>query len=363
MSDPCKLFDGLTIGPTDPIEDRLRVNALKNCVPLNVTMELTQECNFRCGHCYNFDRTSHTRNPHHDRSLSLEKWKTIIDEVRSMGCFYICFTGGETLTVPFLDELIAYAKSKGASIRIKTNGSLLTESRAKRLKELGVDDMEFSLYGGVAETHDRFTGTYGHFEKVLAALEFAKKYHLNPVCNIILHKESIKEYAKMISLTKKRDIAHQSAFDLSTRYDGTKGSLDYRITIKDTEELLRSPEGESLLPKRNSTGNIQCSCARANCGIGFDGSVYPCIGAPVLAGSLRDQSFKDIWKKSPIFLRIRSLKLEDYKDCNDCGDREYCQRSSGLIYSNTGNYTGAEEQTCEMAALVRRMNEENINVD
>lgn len=356
MSDPCKLFEGLSTSESDSLEDRLRVNALKNCIPLNVTMELTQECNFHCGHCYNFDRTSLSKSPNQERSLGVDRWKEIIDEVRSVGCFYICFTGGETLTVSFLDELIAYAKNRGASIRIKTNGSLLSELRAKKLKELGVDDIEFSLYGGTPGTHDRFTATKGHFEKVLAALDYAKKYHLNPVCNIILHKDSIKEYSKMISLLKKRDLAHQTAFDLSTRYDGTDGSLDYRITVKDIEELFRSREGESLLPKRNLTGNIQCSCARSNCGIGFDGSVYPCIGAPILAGSLRDQSFKEIWKNSPIFSRIRELKLEDYKDCQDCEDREYCQRSSGLIYSNTGNYTGSEEQTCEMAALVKNMN-------
>ena len=61
MSDPCSLFDGLNIDPNDPLEERLRFNALKNCIPLHVSLELTQDCNFHCGHCYNFDRTTQTK--------------------------------------------------------------------------------------------------------------------------------------------------------------------------------------------------------------------------------------------------------------------------------------------------------------
>ncbi len=356
MSDPCKLFEGLHLDVDDPIEQRLRYNALKNCIPLNVTMELTQECNFHCTHCYNFDRTQSSTNPHKENSLSLAKWKDIIDQVRDMGCFYICFTGGETLTVPFLDELISYAKEKGAAVRIKTNGSLLTKNRAKKLKELGVSDIEFSLYGGTQETHDNFTQTKGHFKKVLDSLVWAKSSELNPICNIILHRDSIGEFSKMILLLKEREIPHQVSTEISVRHDGSRGSLDYRASVKDLESLFTSEDGRELLPHENTTGNIQCACARSNCGIGFDGSVYPCIGAPILAGTLKDQSFKFIWQNSPVFKRIRGLESKDYEDCHHCDDRNFCQRSSGLVFNNTGKYTGSEKHSCETAAMIKKLN-------
>lgn len=356
MSDPCKIFDGLVIDNNDPIGERLRFNALKNCIPLNVTMELSQDCNFHCGHCYNFDRTSQTKAPEKDKSLSLEQWKKIITQVREAGAFYLCFTGGEILLVPFLGEILRFAKESGASTRIKSNGSLLTREKAKELKELGLDDIEFSLYGGTAATHDQFTGTHGHFEKVLNALDYAKEYKLNPVCNIILHKDSAHEYAKMLGILKKKDIAHQASIDMSIRHDGTRGALDYRMSVDQIETLFKSEEGKTLLPHQNTTGNIQCACARSNCGIGFDGSVYPCIGAPLLAGDILEKPFKEIWETSPTFTRIRNLKLKDYKDCEPCADREFCQRSSGLIYLNTGKYTGSEKQTCDTAAMIKNLN-------
>lgn len=355
MSDPCALFDGLTINPQDPIEEKLRFKALKECIPLNVTMELTQDCNFRCSHCYNFDRTEAAQAPEREKGISLSKWKEVIDEVRAMGAFYLCFTGGEVLVYPHLLELISYAKEKGASIRLKTNGSRLSEELARQLRELNVDDIEFSLYGGTEKTHDEFTGTKGHFKAVLEGLSFAKKHRLNPVCNLILHKGCAHEYLLMKSLVKEKDIASQVSLDLSVRHDGSRGSLDYRLDHEQLRSLFK--EDPSLLPYENTTGNIQCACARSNCGIGFDGSVYPCIGAPLFAGSLKEKSFKDIWISSPVFQRIRGLKIKDYKDCESCEDRSFCQRSSGLIHLNTGKYTGSEEHTCKTAALIKSLNQ------
>ena len=32
--------------------DRLTVEAGKRCIPLEVSIELTHHCNFRCEHCY-----------------------------------------------------------------------------------------------------------------------------------------------------------------------------------------------------------------------------------------------------------------------------------------------------------------------
>ncbi len=357
MSDPCQLFENIDINQVDSLDEKLRFNALKNCIPLHVSLELTQNCNFSCKHCYNFDRTKEELvRPESSRSLSKEQWKRVIDEVRKEGAFYLCFTGGEILTVPFLDELIAYAKEKGASTRIKTNGSLLTRARAERLKEVGLDDIEFSLYGATEKSHDEFTGTKGHFKRVLEALRLSKELKLNPTCNLILHKDNAREYKGMKKIADTLDIFSQCSLDLSIRHDGSRSSLDYRLNHDQLEELYRSEV--NLLPKENTTGNIQCACARSNCGIGYDGSVYPCIGAPLFSGSIKEKSFKDIWNNSPVFKRIRNLKMKSFKDCSECEDRNFCQRSSGMMHLNTGEYTGSEEHTCKSAQLVKNLNQE-----
>lgn len=356
MSDPCQLFNSIDVGEFDSLEDKLRFNALKECIPLNVTMELTQNCNFSCSHCYNFDRTSQNKNKDDKEALSPTEWKKVIKEARDAGGFFFCFTGGEVLTVNYLEDIILYAKELGASVRVKTNGALLSKQKAIRLKKAGVNDIEFSLYGANEDTHDSFTNSKGQFRKVLKGLEYAKAYGLSPICNIILHSQNADQYKKMKSLLDEMDIFSQVSLDLSIRHDGSRGSLDFRLKHNQLEKLFR--ENPKLLPHQNSSGNIQCSCARSNCGIGFDGAVYPCIGAPLFAGSLKEKSFKEIWKNSPVFQRIRGLHLKDYKTCQTCEERSFCQRSSGLIYLNTGTYTGAEDHTCKTAGLIRSLNEE-----
>jgi radical SAM protein with 4Fe4S-binding SPASM domain len=361
MSDPCQLFENLNFADTDPIAEKIRINALKNCTPLNVTIELTQNCNFKCEHCYNFDRSNQDISRDiTSKTLTLEQWKNIVFQIREMGCFYLCLTGGEVLLYPHLNSLIEFSKNKGLSIRLKTNGSLLTKEKAFELKRLGIDDIEFSLYGATSITHDEFTNSRGQFLKVIEGMKWAKEYKLNPMCNIILHKGSVSEFSKMIALVKKLEVPFQVSMDISAQHDGSSKALQYRPSVSDLRGIFTSEVGEFLLPFENVTGNIQCACARSNCGIGYDGSVYPCIGAPLLSGTLKDQSFREIWLNSPVLNRIRKLKLKDYKDCFDCSDRNFCQRSSGLIYVNTGNYTGAEQQTCETAKLIKELNNSTL---
>ncbi|MDP7038507.1 MAG: SPASM domain-containing protein, partial [Myxococcota bacterium] len=102
---------------------------------------------------------------------------------------------------------------------------------------------------------------------------------------------------------------------------------------------------------------MQCSCAKGKCAISSTGEVYPCIGAPIPSGNIREQSFADIWQRSPVLNRIRNLKHEDFSSCQGCDLRPYCQRSSGAVYANTGDYTAAEPWVCQEAAVLKEVHE------
>ena len=105
----------------------------------------------------------------------------------------------------------------------------------------------------------------------------------------------------------------------------------------------------------NTPGQYQCQCARTNCGVGQDGTVYPCIGAPIPSGNLHQESFKIIWETSSEFQKIRKLGAKDFKSCGPCSYQSHCQRSSGSMFTNTGNYTGCDPWVLEQAKLLKEL--------
>ena len=99
---------------------QIRVNQTINCLesgdmpPLErLTVHLTEGCNFRCEYC-NMHFSKNTM----DYNLA----KKIVDEYADMGGHTIHFTGGEPSIVPYIEELFAYAKSKGMTVSSNTNG-------------------------------------------------------------------------------------------------------------------------------------------------------------------------------------------------------------------------------------------------
>jgi len=325
-------------------------------IPFNVTIELSQRCNLRCSHCYNFDRSQSARPKQGRPALSSDEIVRVLHEIREAGALIVAFTGGEALLHPDLLRFVRVARSLKLAVRLKSNGTLITPARAEELRQAGVTDLEVSLYGAAAATHDRFTRVPGSFEKTVSGVMNAQKADITTQINFVMHHECVDEYAAMIDLAQSLGAAYSMGFDLTKRYDGTSDSLDLRLTRDDLLKLYRGPRRRDFTDAINRSDSVQCACARTNAGIGFDGTVYPCIGAPIPSGDLRQASFQEIWRNSENFNWIRSLTLKDFKDCSACADRPYCQRSSGAIFANTGDYTGSEPWTCEQAALLRELN-------
>ena len=174
--------------------------------------------------------------------------------------------------------------------------------------------------------------------------------------NMSIVKSNAAEVDEMLRLVRKLDVSYGFNPFITARYDGTVSSLDHTVDGATLAELYRGPLKPLRRPPDFDPGrSVQCGCARVNCGISATGEVYPCIGAPVPSGNLRQQSFAEIWRSSPQLNRIRNLVLDDFETCRTCPDRAFCGRNSGVVYTNTGDYTGAEAFTCLDASVVHRL--------
>jgi radical SAM protein with 4Fe4S-binding SPASM domain len=346
---------------------RLRRKAFEQCIPLNVTFEITLRCNLRCAHCYNFDRgLSYKPERTFEEELSSREIHRILDEVRDEGCLFLAFTGGEALVHSELNEFIRHASGAGMAVTVKSNGTRLPGDTVDRLRQSGTSAVEISLYGAKAETHDSFVGLAGAFRNTIDGARRVREAGLRVKFSFVIVRRNADEIAAVREMAAAMGIPCAIDPQITARYDGSRSSLNERVDRETLDRLYRGPL-QDLVPEPGDGASVQCSCARSVCGITAFGEVYPCIGAPLPCGTLKERSFKDIWWNSETLRGIRSLTLADFPACSSCDLRRSCRRSSGVVYSNTGDYTGpsafGDDWTCMEAEVLHSIQSEKPKTD
>jgi MoaA/NifB/PqqE/SkfB family radical SAM enzyme len=79
------------------------------------------------------------------------------------GVLFLTFSGGEPLLHRDFFEIGKKARDLGFALRIFTNGTLVDKKTASRIADLDPIEVEISIYGASAETHDSITHVPGSF--------------------------------------------------------------------------------------------------------------------------------------------------------------------------------------------------------
>jgi radical SAM protein with 4Fe4S-binding SPASM domain len=329
-------------------------------VPLNASIELTQRCNIRCLHCYNFDRDE--PRPACDKpELSTEEILRVMDDLRAAGCLFLMLTGGEALSHPDLFLFIDHARKLNLAVQLLTNGTMLKPGVAARLASfenlLGVS---VSLYGATAEVHDAVTQMPGSFRRTWDGVGRLVHLGISVRLKFILMKQNAHEAGAMRADADARGLPYTMDLTITSRHDGTHGSLQTRIDRDQLEALYRGPLADLAIrtPQQFTDETFPCNCARGNVCITSTGDVQPCVSVPWAAGNIREQPFAEIWKSSPVFQQIRGLKIADYEHCAPCEHQGYCRRNRGAALTASGSYTGIDPFICAQAEIAHKLADE-----
>ena len=166
-----------------------------------VVWNMTQRCNLKCVHCY-----AHAVEPsNHKDPISTDQAKAIIDDLAQFGAPVMLFSGGEPLVREDLVELAKYATSKGMRAVISTNGTLITKTKARELKEVGLSYVGISLDG--AETvHDQFRGVSGSYRQALKGVENCQAEGLKVGLRFTINKRNAAEIPHLFSLIEAMNV-------------------------------------------------------------------------------------------------------------------------------------------------------------
>jgi MoaA/NifB/PqqE/SkfB family radical SAM enzyme len=132
-------------------------------LPGEVIWAVTKQCNLRCKHCSIAEMNS-------GEELSTEEGFGLIEDAAKLGPVKFGFTGGEPLLREDIYDLIEYAASFDMQVVMATNGTLITNDIAKRLKKVGLERAAMSI-DGIGSVHDEFRGVNGAFERTLRGMK------------------------------------------------------------------------------------------------------------------------------------------------------------------------------------------------
>src|SRR2546428_8513874 len=188
-------------------------------VPMSALFELTFVCNHACSFCYNC--------PTGQKEMSTAEVIDALKKLADFNILYLTLTGGEPLVRRDFFEIARVARELGFALRIYTNGFLIDEPMAKRIKEIANPiEMEISIHGARPETHEKLTCVPGSLQRVLNAAKHLHARGVKVTLKCPITRDNQEEVLDMHRLAE--DLGVTIIFDpvITPRDDGDKDPLD-----------------------------------------------------------------------------------------------------------------------------------------
>ena len=321
--------------------------ALNLGVPISAQIDLTYRCNERCVHCY-LDHDDHGE-------MNTAEIKDLLDQMADAGVFYLNLSGGEILMRRDFFEILEHARLRTFCVKLKTNGVLIRKKEAQRLRALGVESIQISVYSHRAEVHDAITKMPGSFRQSIEAARLLRAEGLNVTFANVLMTENAADYQGVRALAA--EVGAKATLDptVTPMMDGDRSVLQLNVDRKKLQEVFRDAAlvgdvEEFCTPPAGvdeaALDMLPCSAGHTACYVSPYGEVYPCVQFPLACGNVRQTKFADIWRDSPQLNEVRSITLRDMQSCSQCAHGATCTRCPGLAYLE-GDMRGPSIQDCE----------------
>ncbi len=337
--------------------------------PYLISYAITRKCNLKCKHCY-----SDARSEAAPDELSTEEAKKLLDEIAGWGIKLLIFDGGEPLCRDDFFDLAKHASSKGLRVVIGSNGTLINEEVAERLKSSGVMAAQISIDGANAQTHDWFRGVKGSFEKALKGAKACKAAELPFQFGMTIRRGVLEQIPDMLKLALDYGAVAAEFFDLiqvkrvreqipdevlspeerkEVMEKLVQAQVDYPIIIRVPgcpmytlilqEKDVRPNHFPADLLKRIPYYGRGCAAGMPN---GYltvlpNGDILPCMVLQVKLGNVKEENIIQIWDNSKILSKLRNRELLE-GECGRCIYRDRCAGCRGRAYEETGNIMASD---------------------
>lgn len=335
--------------------------------PGHPVWEVTGACNLRCIHCHA------TSGKAASDELTTDEGKKLIDMLAEENIFRtLIYTGGEPLARPDIFHLLRHSQKAGLANIIATNGTLIDEEMAFKLKDHGVVCNAISIDAADPQIHDFVRNKPGAFDSALRAIEATKK------AGILLQINTTAMEYNMSCLSDLIDFVDDCNAGIMLMYQLVavgRGEKIEKATLKKSankhlSELIAGKQKTAktiiepvagpqywpyLLEKKGIregmllklAGNVfhGCAAGRGFVYIKANGDVWPCPFVEINAGNIRQASFRKIYGEAEVFRHLREREELLKGMCGSCNYKTVCGGCRGRAYAYSGDYL-AEDPRC-----------------
>lgn len=335
--------------------------------PGHPAWEVTTACNLNCIHCHAAGGTSDPR------ELSTDEGKRLIDHIADIEEFRtVVYTGGEPLVRKDIFTLLRHAQQAGLANIIATNGTLIDEEMASKLKDHGVVCNAISLDSADPDTHNTIRRSRNSFDLVLRAIEATKKAGILLQINTTAMEYNMNRLSDLIDFVDRQGAAIMLMYQLvavgrgekietATLKKSANRELSTLISTKQRHaktiiEPVAGPQYWPYLVERKKIHNgfllrlaekvfHGCAAGRGFLYIKASGDVWPCPFLEITTGNVREKHLKVIYEESPVFKNLRNREETLKGACGICRYKTICGGCRGRSHAYTGDYL-TEDPRC-----------------
>jgi Fe-coproporphyrin III synthase len=200
-----------------------------------VVWNCTRRCNLRCVHCY-----SQSENKDYGGELSTQEGLALIEDLAAFGAPVMLFSGGEPLVRPDLLTLVEAAVAHGMRAVISTNGTLITERQAEKLRGANLSYVGVSL-DGLRDVNDLFRGVPGAFDKALEGIRNCRKAGIKVGLRFTITRRNADQVDGIFDLVRQEDIPRICFYHLVYAGRGSAlmaEDLDHEATRRIVDKII-----------------------------------------------------------------------------------------------------------------------------
>ncbi len=278
--------------------------------PRSIQIECTTRCNLKCTMC---EISYWSEKP---ADLQFDNIQQMVEHLPKLR--RVDLTGiGEALMNPEFFKIIEFLKARGIYVTLNDNFTLITEKIARRIVELGVDQIFLSLDGATKDTYEQIRRG-AKFETVIANTRrlLAIKHQMNRKLpevkiNSVVSLTNYQELPTLVELAHEMGVGMVQFVNVITFEDTSDlGTETLQAQVRQAfDQALQRAQELGVLVKVELFDKLpvqQCDFPWTRNFVTYDGYVHPCCYTTQSGdrtaqnqrslGNLVHHSFDDIWQ-------------------------------------------------------------------